>query len=149
VYVANQLPGELVTTSDPRGRPTLAGRLKKGKGLKGLIDRLKFVGRLDFNSEGLILLTNRCVLRREDDSYVVHPAPSCFAHAHAWRTPPTRDQLFFFTPSFLHPSSAELATRLEHPGSGLERRYRVRVHGTVPDWKLAAFGRGVTVDGVR
>jgi len=103
VYVANKLAGELVTTDDPRGRPTLAGRLKQGRGLKGLIDRLKFVGRLDFNSEGLILLTN----------------------------------------------SASLATRLEHPSIGLERRYRVRVHGTVPDWKLAAFGRGVTVDGVR
>ena len=28
-------------------------------------------------------------------------------------------------------------------------RYRVRVHGSVPDWKLEAFRRGATVKGVR
>ena len=103
MFVANKLPGELVTTQDERGRPTLMERLKNGKGLRKLMSQLVFVGRLDFQSEGLILLTN----------------------------------------------NGALARALEHPLSGIERRYRVRVRGHVTDWKLAAFARGVTVDGIR
>ena len=65
VYVAHKLPGELVTNDDPQGRPTILERLKNGKGLRRLMSQLVFVGRLDFQSEGLILLTNNVRVRRE------------------------------------------------------------------------------------
>ena len=46
-------PSGLVTThKDPQGRPTVFANLPKG------IPRVVSVGRLDFNSEGLLLLTN-------------------------------------------------------------------------------------------
>jgi len=53
VYIIlNKPPGVLTALEDPEGRPTV----------KQLIGRLKYrvypVGRLDFNSEGLLLLTN-------------------------------------------------------------------------------------------
>ncbi len=44
--------GLLVTTSDPEGRPTIFEKMPKG------LPRLMSIGRLDFNSEGLLLLTN-------------------------------------------------------------------------------------------
>lgn len=42
--------GELVTRSDPEGRPTVFSRLPPGRWLN--------VGRLDFNTSGLLLLTD-------------------------------------------------------------------------------------------
>jgi 23S rRNA pseudouridine2605 synthase len=91
-------PIGLVTTHrDPQGRPTVFEKLPPG------LPRVVSVGRLDLNSEGLLLLTN----------------------------------------------DGALARRLELPGNGWIRRYRVRVHG-VPDPKaLAALARGITIDGVR
>lgn len=47
--------GVVSTLSDPEGRPTIRDYLKRVSGLK---ERLYPVGRLDFASEGLILLTN-------------------------------------------------------------------------------------------
>ncbi|MBX7146506.1 MAG: rRNA pseudouridine synthase [Alphaproteobacteria bacterium] len=47
--------GVLVTTQDPKGRPTIFNTLEK----KSLLPRVISVGRLDINSEGLILLTNK------------------------------------------------------------------------------------------
>ena len=53
VYVALNKPREVVTTvSDPEGRRTVMDLLK------GLRERVYPVGRLDYHSEGLLLLTN-------------------------------------------------------------------------------------------
>jgi len=48
----NKPPGYLVTASDPFQRPTIMDLLPSGK------ERIFPVGRLDFDSEGLVLLTN-------------------------------------------------------------------------------------------
>jgi len=52
VFLCHKLRGELVTRHDPAGRPTLFERLER-MGLPNLIS----IGRLDRESEGLILLT--------------------------------------------------------------------------------------------
>jgi 23S rRNA pseudouridine2605 synthase len=53
VYVAVNKPvGYVTTTSDPQGRPTVMELVR------GVKERVYPVGRLDYNSEGLILLTN-------------------------------------------------------------------------------------------
>jgi 23S rRNA pseudouridine2605 synthase len=51
-YMLNKPPGVLCTMSDPQGRPIITGLLKEIK------ERIFPVGRLDMNSEGLLLLTN-------------------------------------------------------------------------------------------
>jgi 23S rRNA pseudouridine2605 synthase len=50
--------GVLTTADDPQGRPTIYDRLPAG------LPRLMPVGRLDFDSEGLLLLTNDGGLKR-------------------------------------------------------------------------------------
>ena len=50
--------GLLTTAHDPKGRPTIYDRLPEG------LPRLMPVGRLDFTSEGLLLLTNDGGLKR-------------------------------------------------------------------------------------
>lgn len=52
-------PTTLTAASDPRGRPTIYDRLPKG------LPRLMPVGRLDFMTEGLLLLTNDGELKRQ------------------------------------------------------------------------------------
>jgi 23S rRNA pseudouridine2605 synthase len=89
--------GLIVSHRDPEGRPTVFANLPPG------LPRLIAVGRLDFNSEGLLLLTN----------------------------------------------DGALARRLELPATGLDRRYRVRVHGEVEETALQRLQDGITVDGVR
>jgi len=51
-------PGVLTTTHDPQGRPTIYDTFPPS------VPRLMPVGRLDFNSEGLLLLTNDGALKR-------------------------------------------------------------------------------------
>ena len=89
--------GLITTTNDPQGRPTVFDGLPKD------LPRLLSVGRLDLNSEGLLLFTN----------------------------------------------DGALARKLEHPETGLTRRYRVRVRGVVDPRRLESLAGGVTVDGVR
>ena len=90
-------PTGLVTTHrDEKGRPTVFDALPRE------LPRVVSVGRLDLNSEGLLLLTN----------------------------------------------DGGLARRLELPATGWLRRYKVRVHGEVDPDRLAAFEKGVKIDGV-
>ena len=89
--------GLMTTHRDPQGRPTIFASLPAG------LPRVISIGRLDFNSEGLLLLTN----------------------------------------------DGALARRLELPATGWLRRYRVRVHGTLDEARLAGLAKGIEIDGVR
>ena len=89
--------GLIVSNRDPEGRQTIFDTLPRD------MPRVMSVGRLDYNSEGLLLLTN----------------------------------------------DGALARKLELPSTGWTRRYRVRVHGSVPERALADMARGMTVDGVQ
>jgi 23S rRNA pseudouridine2605 synthase len=52
LFMFNKPRGLVTTSADPRGRPTIFGALPKD------MPRLVSVGRLDLNTEGLLLLTN-------------------------------------------------------------------------------------------
>jgi 23S rRNA pseudouridine2605 synthase len=58
VFRYHKPPGLLTSHSDPQGRPTVFANLPPG------LPRLLSVGRLDLNSEGLLLLTNDGALSR-------------------------------------------------------------------------------------
>jgi 23S rRNA pseudouridine2605 synthase len=58
LFLYHKPRGLLTTHADPRGRPTLFEKLPPG------LPRLISVGRLDFNTEGLLLLTNDGALAR-------------------------------------------------------------------------------------
>ncbi|CAN0296124.1 unnamed protein product [Ectocarpus sp. 6 AP-2014] len=61
LWMVHKMRNELVTRHDPEGRPTVFDRLAKLK----LPDTLMPVGRLDYNTEGLLLLTNDGDLARK------------------------------------------------------------------------------------
>ncbi|MDR1333430.1 MAG: rRNA pseudouridine synthase [Holosporales bacterium] len=91
-------PVGLVTSNrDPQGRTTvfedIAGKIP---------ERVVSVGRLDINSEGLLILTN----------------------------------------------NGELARYLELPATALERRYKVRLFGTLGNDTISQFAKGINVDGM-
>jgi 23S rRNA pseudouridine2605 synthase len=58
LFLYHKPRGLITTHSDPKGRPTIFARLPKD------LPRLISVGRLDFNTEGLLLLTNDGALAR-------------------------------------------------------------------------------------
>jgi 23S rRNA pseudouridine2605 synthase len=58
LFLYHKPRGLMTTHSDPQGRPTIFERLPKN------LPRLISVGRLDFNTEGLLLLTNDGALAR-------------------------------------------------------------------------------------
>jgi 23S rRNA pseudouridine2605 synthase len=95
VLLYHKPEGEMCTRSDPEGRPTIFENLpmlRNGRWIS--------VGRLDFNTSGVLLLTN----------------------------------------------DGELANRLMHPSSEIEREYAVRIQGEVPPAMIKKLKKGVVLE---
>lgn len=94
VLIYHKPVGELVTRRDPKGRRIVFDSLPSREQGRWIA-----VGRLDINSEGLLLFTN----------------------------------------------DGQLAAKLMHPSSGVEREYRVRASGKLSPTQVASLLKGVRI----
>ena len=95
VLVYYKPQGQVCTRSDPQGRPTVFDHLPTLRASRWVL-----VGRLDFNTSGLLVVTN----------------------------------------------DGELAHRLMHPSSAIEREYAVRIFGEVTPQMLEQLRQGVQLE---
>lgn len=95
VLLYHKPEGEMCTRHDPEGRPTIFDRLPLIRNSRWIC-----VGRLDFNTSGLLLITN----------------------------------------------DGDLANRLMHPSSQIEREYAVRIRGNVAPETLAKLQKGIALE---
>lgn len=96
VLVYNKPDNEICSRHDPEGRPSVFDNLPPIKH-----GRWVAVGRLDFNTSGLLMFTN----------------------------------------------DGELANRLMHPSSNIDREYAVRILGNVTDEMIQTLLKGVEIEG--
>lgn len=89
--------GYLCTAKDPEGRPTVFDLIPPD------MPRVVLVGRLDMNSEGLLMLS----------------------------------------------TCGELAQKMMDPAYGLERTYRIRIHGVLSEGHIVSLQKGITIDGMK
>ncbi len=95
VLLYNKPEGQICSRSDPEHRPTVYDNLPKIANSRWIS-----VGRLDFNTSGLLLFTN----------------------------------------------DGELANKLMHPSSGIDREYLVRIQGQVDDEMVKRLKEGVLLE---
>lgn len=87
VYIALHKPRNYVTTvSDPEGRPTVMDLLK------GVRERVYPVGRLDYQSEGLLVLTNDGEFANRITSAASHVAKTYLVKVNGELTPEQEDE---------------------------------------------------------
>lgn len=95
ILIYNKPEGEICSRSDPEGRPTVFDRLPLLRNSRWIT-----VGRLDFNTSGILIFTN----------------------------------------------NGELANRLMHPSSEIEREYAVRIKGEVTPAMIKKMKKGVKLE---
>ena len=113
IYLAFHKPKGVVTTlSDPQGRPTVL------EYLKGVKERVFPVGRLDYASEGLLLLTNDGEFTNRITSAASHVAKTYVVKVTGQLTPEQEEQFRAGIP--LHgrrtaPAGLRMARRADNP----------------------------------